>query len=147
VKRRILVGTYVLSHGYYDAYYLKAQQVRRLIANDFSRAFKRVRRDHGAGGTTTVAFGIRRKGRRSGGDVPRRHLHAGGSLAGHAGHEHPLRLRRQGPPGRPADHGNYFDEARMLVPRTSYQLATDWHMRARPRLVKPLTIEIKRHPL
>ena len=39
VKRRILVGTYVLSHGYYDAYYLKAQQVRRLIADDFARAF------------------------------------------------------------------------------------------------------------
>ena len=41
VKRRILVGTYVLSHGYYDAYYLKAQQVRRLIADDFLRAFPR----------------------------------------------------------------------------------------------------------
>ncbi len=41
VKRRILVGTYVLSHGYYDAYYLKAQQVRRLIAQDFARAFER----------------------------------------------------------------------------------------------------------
>ena len=39
VKRRILVGTYVLSHGYYDAYYLKAQQVRRLIADDFGRAY------------------------------------------------------------------------------------------------------------
>ena len=48
VKRRILVGTYVLSHGYYDAYYLKAQQVRRLIADDFARAYARVRRDHGA---------------------------------------------------------------------------------------------------
>src|SRR5665213_1353016 len=41
VKRRILIGTYVLSHGYYDAYYLKAQQVRRLIADDFQRAFAR----------------------------------------------------------------------------------------------------------
>mgnify|MGYP003694148111 CR=1 FL=1 len=40
VKRRILVGTYVLSHGYYDAYYLKAQQVRRLIADDFQRAYQ-----------------------------------------------------------------------------------------------------------
>src|SRR5207249_3807424 len=40
VKRRILVGTYVLSHGYYDAYYLKAQQVRRLIAEDFRRAYR-----------------------------------------------------------------------------------------------------------
>src|ERR1051325_4216330 len=40
VKRRILAGTYVLSHGYYDAYYLKAQQVRRLIAEDFRRAYQ-----------------------------------------------------------------------------------------------------------
>ena len=45
VKRRILVGTYVLSHGYYDAYYLKAQQVRRLIADDFQRAYRELRRD------------------------------------------------------------------------------------------------------
>ena len=50
VKRRILVGTYVLSHGYYDAYYLKAQKVRRLIADDFRRAFAAVRRDRGPDG-------------------------------------------------------------------------------------------------
>ena len=48
VKRRILVGTYVLSHGYYDAYYLKAQQVRRLIADDFRAAYAQVRRDRRA---------------------------------------------------------------------------------------------------
>ena len=41
-KRRIMLGTYVLSHGYYDAYYLKAQRVRNLIAQDFSRAFESV---------------------------------------------------------------------------------------------------------
>ena len=41
VKRRILIGTYVLSHGYYDAYYLKAQRIRRLIARDFAQAFER----------------------------------------------------------------------------------------------------------
>ena len=41
VKRRILIGTYVLSHGYYDAYYLQAQKVRRLIAKDFAEAFTR----------------------------------------------------------------------------------------------------------
>ncbi|MCB1965614.1 MAG: Asp-tRNA(Asn)/Glu-tRNA(Gln) amidotransferase GatCAB subunit A, partial [Candidatus Accumulibacter sp.] len=40
VKRRILIGTYVLSHGYYDAYYLQAQRIRRLIANDFAKAFE-----------------------------------------------------------------------------------------------------------
>ena len=42
VKRRIMIGTYVLSAGYYDAYYLKAQQIRRLIRDDFIKAFKKV---------------------------------------------------------------------------------------------------------
>jgi aspartyl-tRNA(Asn)/glutamyl-tRNA(Gln) amidotransferase subunit A len=57
VKRRILIGTYVLSHGYYDAYYLKAQQVRRLIANDFQRAFAQC--DVIAGPTApTAAFAL-----------------------------------------------------------------------------------------
>ena len=48
VKRRILIGTYVLSHGYYDAYYIRAQKLRRLIAQDFAEAFKTMRRHHGA---------------------------------------------------------------------------------------------------
>jgi len=57
VRRRILIGTYVLSHGYYDAYYLKAQKNRRLIANDFVEAFKRC--DVVVGPTSpTVAFKI-----------------------------------------------------------------------------------------
>ncbi len=57
VRRRILIGTYVLSHGYYDAYYLKAQKIRRLIANDFTEAFKRC--DVVIGPTSpTVAFKI-----------------------------------------------------------------------------------------
>jgi aspartyl-tRNA(Asn)/glutamyl-tRNA(Gln) amidotransferase subunit A len=60
VKRRILVGTYVLSHGYYDAYYIKAQKLRRLIANDFAAAFEQC--DVIAGPTSpTVAFGIGEK--------------------------------------------------------------------------------------
>ena len=85
VKRRILVGTYVLSHGYYDAYYLKAQKVRRLIANDFTRAFARVRRDHGA---DRALAGVQagRQDRRSGADVPERHLH-------HRGQPRPVRRR------------------------------------------------------
>ena len=64
VKRRILVGTYVLSHGYYDAYYLKAQQVRRLIAHDFARALRAMRRDRRA---DDADGGVRdrRQGRRS----------------------------------------------------------------------------------
>ena len=74
MKRRILVGTYVLSHGYYDAYYLKAQQVRRLIAEDFARAYEHcdviVGPDGADGGVPD-----RRQDRRSGADVPERHLH------------------------------------------------------------------------
>jgi aspartyl-tRNA(Asn)/glutamyl-tRNA(Gln) amidotransferase subunit A len=50
VKRRIMIGTYVLSHGYYDAYYLQAQKLRRMIADDFQACFKAVRRDRRAGG-------------------------------------------------------------------------------------------------
>src|SRR5260370_7292288 len=58
VKRRILIGTYVLSHGYYDAYYLKAQKIRRLIPQDFIEAFKQC--DVIVGPTSpTVAFSIR----------------------------------------------------------------------------------------
>ena len=75
VRRRILIGTYVLCSGYYDAYYRKAQQVRALLAEDFRRVFE--------GGvdflltptTPTPAFKAGRQDRRSGGDVSRRHLH------------------------------------------------------------------------
>ena len=50
VKRRIMIGTYVLSHGYYDAYYLQAQKLRRMIADDFQACFQHVRRDRRPGG-------------------------------------------------------------------------------------------------
>jgi aspartyl-tRNA(Asn)/glutamyl-tRNA(Gln) amidotransferase subunit A len=74
VRRRILVGTYVLSAGYYDAYYRKAQQVRRRIAEDFAAAFGQC--DVIAGPIApTVALQARREDRRSGADVPRRRLH------------------------------------------------------------------------
>ena len=63
VKRRILIGTYVLSHGYYDAYYLKAQKIRRLIAQDFAAAYQAVRRDHGAD-LAQRRLRARRQGRR-----------------------------------------------------------------------------------
>ena len=65
VKRRILIGTYVLSHGYYDAYYLQAQKVRRLIGDDFARAFRDV--DVIAGPTApSPAFGLGAEDRRPG---------------------------------------------------------------------------------
>ena len=50
VKRRIMIGTYVLSHGYYDAYYLQAQKMRRMIADDFQQALQALRRDRRPGG-------------------------------------------------------------------------------------------------
>ena len=92
VKRRILVGTYVLSHGYYDAYYLKAQQVRRLIADDFRARVRAVRRDHGPDGADG-RVPDRRQDRRPGADVPERHLHRRGQPDRRAGDVDPLRLR------------------------------------------------------
>ena len=85
VKRRILIGTYVLSAGYYDAYYLKAQKVRTLIKRDFDEAFEEVRRDPDAD-DAVARLCARREVRRSGGDVPERHLHGDGEHGGAAGH-------------------------------------------------------------
>ena len=74
VRRRVLIGTYVLSAGYYDAYYIKAQKVRTLIRRDFDDAFGKV--DVLLTPTTPgPAFGIGEVSRRSDPDVPQRHLH------------------------------------------------------------------------
>ncbi len=94
VKRRILVGTYVLSHGYYDAYYLKAQQVRRLIADDFRRAYRSC--DVIVGPTTpTAAFPIGAKTD----DPVEMYLNdiftVAANLTGAPAHVDPLRLRPQ----------------------------------------------------
>ena len=107
VKRRILVGTYVLSHGYYDAYYLKAQQVRRLIADDFARAYAAVRRDHGSHGTFTGVPDRRQVGR-PGADVPQRHLHDRRQPDGRARDVDPMRLRPPRTADRAADPGELF---------------------------------------
>jgi len=83
VKRRILLGTYALSAGYYDAYYLKAQQVRRLLAEEFLRAFAEV--DAIVTPTApTPAFKLARR-QATPGDVSCRHLHSNASLAGICG--------------------------------------------------------------
>ena len=75
VKRRIMIGTYVLSHGYYDAYYLQAQKLRRMIADDFQACFAAVRPDRRAGRADgRLAAG--RQERRPGRQLPGRHLHA-----------------------------------------------------------------------
>ncbi|RJX33249.1 MAG: Asp-tRNA(Asn)/Glu-tRNA(Gln) amidotransferase subunit GatA [Oxalobacter sp.] len=132
VQRRILVGTYVLSHGYYDAYYLQAQRIRRLIAQDFQQAFTQCDVIMGPV-TPTVAWNIGDKA-----DDP---------VANYLGDIYTLSTNLAGLPGmsipcgfgigdvnarRPVGlqlTGNYFDEARLLNIAHQFQLATDWHQR------------------
>jgi len=130
VKRRILIGTYVLSHGYYDAYYLQAQKIRRLIAADFAGAFKAC--DVIMGPTSpTTAFAIGAKSD----DPVQMYLSdiytISTNLAGLPGMSIPCGFG--GASGKlPVGLqivGNYFDEARMLNVAHRYQQATDWHLR------------------
>jgi aspartyl-tRNA(Asn)/glutamyl-tRNA(Gln) amidotransferase subunit A len=128
VKRRILIGTYVLSHGYYDAYYLKAQQLRRLIANDFVAAFKQC--DVILGPTSpTTAFKIGEKAA----DPVQMYLSdiytIAVNLAGLPGMSIPCGFDGKGLPVGLQIIGNYFAEARMLNAAHQYQQVTDWHMR------------------
>jgi aspartyl-tRNA(Asn)/glutamyl-tRNA(Gln) amidotransferase subunit A len=129
VKRRILIGTYVLSHGYYDAYYLQAQKIRRLIAQDFVEAYKQC--DVIMGPTTpTTAFNLGEKG----GDPVQMYLSdiytIAVNLAGLPGMSIPCGFGANGMPVGLQIIGNYFDEARMLNVAHQYQLATDHHVRA-----------------
>ena len=131
VKRRILVGTYVLSHGYYDAYYLQAQKVRRLIARDFAEAFESC--DVIAGpAAPTVAFPIGEKTS----DPVQMYLEdlytISVNLAGLPGLSVPCGFGASGLPVGLQVIGNYFDEARMLQVAHQYQLATDWHRKRPP---------------
>jgi len=128
VKRRILIGTYVLSHGYYDAYYLKAQKIRRLIAQDFVEAFKHC--DLIMGPTApSVAFGL---GSMSS-DPVQMYLNdiytTAANLAGLPAMSIPCGFGEGGMPVGLQIAGNYFAEARMLQVAHQYQLATDWHLR------------------
>ncbi|MCK6386898.1 MAG: Asp-tRNA(Asn)/Glu-tRNA(Gln) amidotransferase subunit GatA [Zoogloea sp.] len=129
VKRRILVGTYVLSHGYYDAYYIKAQKLRRLIAQDFAAAFEHC--DIIAGPTTpTVAYGL---GEKTADPVQ---MYLGDiytvavNLAGLPGLSHPAGFGAGGLPVGLQLIGDYFSEARLLGAAHQFQQATDWHTRA-----------------
>jgi len=131
VKRRILVGTYVLSHGYYDAYYLKAQQVRRLIANDFARALAQC--DVIAGPTApTCAFDIGAKAD----DPVQMYLNdiftIAANLTGMPAMSLPCGFTAGGLPIGLQLQGRYFDEARILDVAHRYQQATDWHVRTPP---------------
>jgi aspartyl-tRNA(Asn)/glutamyl-tRNA(Gln) amidotransferase subunit A len=127
-KRRIMIGTYVLSHGYYDAYYLKAQQIRRLIARDFAAAFKGCDVIMGPA-APSVAFDL---GARTT-DPVQMYLDdlytIPINLAGLPGMSIPCGFGDRGRPVGLQVIGNYFDEARMLRVAHAFQQATDWHIR------------------
>ena len=128
VKRRIMIGTYVLSHGYYDAYYLQAQRIRRMIADDFQQAFAQC--DLIAGPVApTVAWNIGEKS-----DDPVANYLADiftlpASLAGLPGMSVPAGFGAGGMPVGLQLIGNYFTEARLLNAAHRFQQATDWHAR------------------
>jgi aspartyl-tRNA(Asn)/glutamyl-tRNA(Gln) amidotransferase subunit A len=128
VKRRILVGTYVLSHGYYDAYYLKAQQVRRLIADGFQRAYRQC--DLILGPTApTAAFKLGAKTA----DPVQMYLNdiftVAGNLTGAPAISIPCGFDRNGLPIGLQLQGNYFAEGLILNAAHRFQQATDWHRR------------------
>ncbi len=128
VKRRILIGTYVLSHGYYDAYYLQAQKVRRLIAGDFAQAFSRCDLIMGPTSPST-AFPIGAKVQ----DPVQMYLDdiftIPAPLAGLPALSIPCGFDARGLPVGLQITGNHFAEARMLGAAHRYQQATDWHLR------------------
>jgi aspartyl-tRNA(Asn)/glutamyl-tRNA(Gln) amidotransferase subunit A len=127
VKRRIMTGTYVLSAGYFDAYYLKAQKVRRLITDDFRAAFEKV--DLLIGPTTpTPAFAIGAKVD----DPVTMYLNdiytIGANLAGLPGISAPCGFVDGLPVGMQLI-GPHFSEARLLSAAHHYQQSTDWHLK------------------
>jgi aspartyl-tRNA(Asn)/glutamyl-tRNA(Gln) amidotransferase subunit A len=128
VKRRIMIGTYVLSHGYYDAYYLQAQKIRRMLADDFQQAFTQC--DVIAGPVApTVAWKIGEKS-----DDPVANYLADiftlpASLAGLPGMSLPAGFGAHGLPVGLQLIGNYLQEARLLNVAHQFQLATDFHTR------------------
>ncbi|MBT4386122.1 MAG: Asp-tRNA(Asn)/Glu-tRNA(Gln) amidotransferase subunit GatA, partial [Betaproteobacteria bacterium] len=131
VRRRILIGTYVLSHGYYDAYYIKAQKVRRLISEDFARAFSSC--DVIMSPTTpSTAFKLGEKVS----DPVQMYLSdtftIAANLAGLPAMSIPCGLDKNNLPVGLQLIGNYFDEARMIAAAHQYQLATDWHLKKPP---------------
>ncbi len=128
VKRRIMVGTYVLSHGYYDAYYLQAQKIRRIIADDFQRAFAECDVIMGP-----VAPSVAWKLGEKTADPVQMYLAdiftLSTSLAGLPGMSVPAGFGDGNMPVGLQLIGNYFDEARLLQVAHAFQQATDWHLR------------------
>lgn len=129
VKRRILTGAYVLSHGYYDAYYLQAQKIRRIIANDFQKAFEVCDVIMGPVAPTT-AWNLGEKSN----DPVAMYLEdiytLGVNLAGLPGMSVPVGFAANGRPVGLQIIGNYFAESRMLNIAHQLQQVTDWHTRA-----------------
>ena len=129
VKRRILMGTYVLSHGYYDAYYLQAQKIRRLLADDFRAAFAQC--DVILGPVApTPAWNLGEKG-----DDPVAMYLAdiytlAVNLAGLPGMSMPAGFAASGRPIGVQLIGNYFREAQLLNVAHQFQQSTDWHRQA-----------------
>lgn len=129
VKRRILTGTYVLSHGYYDAYYLQAQKIRRIIAEDFQKAFAQCDVIMGPVAPTT-AWNLGEKNS----DPVAMYLEdiytLGVNLAGLPGMSVPVGFGSNNRPVGLQIIGNYFSEAKMLNVAHQFQQVTDWHTRA-----------------
>jgi aspartyl-tRNA(Asn)/glutamyl-tRNA(Gln) amidotransferase subunit A len=128
VQRRIMLGTYALSAGYYDAYYLKAQKIRRLIANDFAEAFK-VCDVIASPASPSVAFKFGEKSA----DPVQMYLSdiytISTNLAGLPGMSLPCGFGAANMPVGLQLIGNWFGEARMLNAAHQYQCVTDWHLK------------------
>ena len=129
VKRRIMIGSYVLSHGYYDAYYLQAQKLRRMIADDFQRCFMQC--DLIAGPVAPTVAWKHGEGK---GDPVKAYLAdiftLPGSLAGLPGMSVPVGFGSTGMPVGLQLLGNYFKEGQLLHAAHALQQASDWHQRA-----------------
>ena len=126
VKRRIMIGAYVLSHGYYDAYYLQAQKIRRMIADDFQQAFKSC--DVIAGPVApTVAWKLGGHGNDPLADYLADIFTLPGSLAGLPGMSIPVGFGAGHMPVGMQLIGNYLQEAKLLNVAHRFQQATDWH--------------------
>ena len=128
VKRRIMIGAYVLSHGYYDAYYLQAQKIRRMIADDFQQAFAQC--DVIAGPVApTVAWKIGDKTADPLANYLADIFTLPASLAGLPGMSLPVGFGAAGMPVGMQLIGNYFSEAKLLNVAHRFQQATDFHQR------------------
>lgn len=132
VQRRILIGTYVLSHGYYDAYYIQAQKVRRLIAEDYKNAFRECDIIMGPV-SPTVAWNLGDKADDPVANYLGDIFTLSTNLAGLPGMSIPCGFGQGEHAKRPVGlqlTGNYFDEALMLNAAHQYQKATDWHLKS-----------------